>query len=229
MADRHTEKMHKDHRDRVRKQAAENGVDSLETYKLIELFLFGSLPRIDTYAVSHRLLDTFGTVEGIFSASREELLKVYGIGPKTADHIIATGELITRCVVEKMTGAPVDSDIRAVPVIMWLLRNSGADSALVLGLDKDGVLKMHRVFLPNENTDSCEAYIGSIPSLGCKSIIFAHKHPGKDLKPSAEDIKVTERMVSFCRENGIVLREHYIVNDTDAFGIIKNRRRTGKA
>ncbi|MBR6917762.1 MAG: hypothetical protein IKN38_06215, partial [Clostridia bacterium] len=94
MADKHTEKMHKDHRTRLRTQAERDGVSSLETYTLIELYLFDILPRIDTYPASHRLLDRFGTVDGIFSAKREELLEVFGIGPKCADHIKTTSEMV---------------------------------------------------------------------------------------------------------------------------------------
>ena len=229
MTEKHTKKMYLSHRERLRKQAAENGVDRLENYRLIELFLFDCLPRVDTYPASHRLLDAFGTVNGVFSASKEELMKIHGIGPKTAERIVAAGELITRCVAEKMTAVPIDSDARAVPLIMWLMRNAAPDSALALVLDKDGRLKHRKGFPPGTCTDAYGAFIAEAAGLGGKRLIFAHKHPGKDLRPSADDMKVTWLLAEECRSGGVALTEHYVVNDTDAVGIIdhyNNRRGT---
>ena len=156
----------------------------------------------------------------MFSAPRDELLKVHGIGPKTADRIVAAGELITRCVTEKIAAAPLDSEIRTIPVVMWLMRNAAPDSARALVLDKDCVLKRHRIFSPGEGIDAYRSFIAEAAGAGGKNIVFAHKHPGKDLRPSADDIKVTELLAAECRACGVELREHYVVNDTDASGTV---------
>jgi Fanconi anemia group M protein len=50
------------------------------------LFILQGLPGIGP-ARADRLLDTFGTVETVFTARAEELAEVSGIGEKTAERI----------------------------------------------------------------------------------------------------------------------------------------------
>ena len=124
MSDKHTPEMYVNHRRRMREAALRRGAGGLTDCKLLEIFLFESLPRIDTYPAAHYLLERFGSLDKVFTASREELLSVHGIGPKTADHIMTTGRLITEAVLEKFTASPLDSEYRTAPVLLWLMRDA---------------------------------------------------------------------------------------------------------
>ena len=220
MSDKHTPDMYKDHRQRLRKTASENGAASLDNYKLLELFLFGVLPRIDTYPLAHRLLDRFGTLDGVFSAGEEELREVEGVGPKTAAHITSAGAVITKTVLENLTVVPLDSETTAFPVLLWLLRNAPTDTALVLALDGKYNYTGHRILPPGAVVGEYSSQIKRLCGTGAKRIVFAHRHPEGAMRPTPDDVKVTDMLERCCEEMGTILAGHYIVAGNKVVSVI---------
>lgn len=73
------------HRQRVRARFFAEGVDRWEDYRIVELLLFSAIPRRDVKDIAHRLVARFGDLDGILSASPEELLSVEGVGRGAAE------------------------------------------------------------------------------------------------------------------------------------------------
>ena len=82
------------HRERLRRRMEREGWEALRPHEMVELVLFRAVPRQDVSDVSRLLVDRFGTVGGVFSASREQLLAVPGMTPNLAEWIGLTGELM---------------------------------------------------------------------------------------------------------------------------------------
>ena len=77
--------LHKQHRERVRKDFLENGFsDSTSAHKFLELLLFYCIPRKDTNEIAHLLLKEFGSLSGVLEAETSDLIKVKGIGENAA-------------------------------------------------------------------------------------------------------------------------------------------------
>lgn len=53
----------------------------------------------------------------------------------------------------------------------------------------------------------------------CTGIVIAHNHPCEFIHPSEEDLSLTEYLDSLCKENGLILYDHFIVSK--AHGIKK--------
>ena len=83
--------VHDGHRARMRAKFAEHGPRIFDTYELVEMLLYHAVPMRDTNPIAKRLLATFGGLAGLLRSEREELLKVPGIGEKTADLIRLVG------------------------------------------------------------------------------------------------------------------------------------------
>jgi len=79
--------LHENHRQRLRRRYETAGLETFEDHVILELLLFEALPRVDTNPIAHRLLDRFGSLDGVFSASEEELCQVKGVGPAAASVI----------------------------------------------------------------------------------------------------------------------------------------------
>ena len=98
--------IHKNHRKRLRERFEREGADSFELHELLELFLFDAIPRVNTNPIAHRLLDRFGDLDGVFSASKEELMSVKGIGERAAEYIINASEEQRRQIDEEIAKMP---------------------------------------------------------------------------------------------------------------------------
>ncbi len=231
MADKHTPDMYRNHRQRLRRAAVENGMSSLDDYKLLELFLFGVLPRIDTYPLAHRLLDRFKTLDGVFSANKEELTAIEGVGEKTAAHITDAGEVITRAVVERLTRVPIDSEAAAFPLLLWIMRNAPTDTTAVVALDDRYGYVGNWLTEPGRVVKDYKDRIKRAHDVGAKRIIFAHRHPTGADKPTPDDVAVTDSLDKYCEEIGVILVGHYIVTGKKVISVITDEyvdRKYGK-
>jgi DNA repair protein RadC len=83
------------HRNRLRQRLEREGWDALKSYEMVEVVLCHALPRQDLSAVSRLLVDRFGSVGGVFRATREALLSVPGVTPGMAEWINLTGALVS--------------------------------------------------------------------------------------------------------------------------------------
>ena len=82
------------HRNRLRHRLERDGWDALKPYEMVEIVLCHAMPRQDLSPVSRLLVDRFGSVGGVFRASREELLSVQGVSSGLAEWINLTGALV---------------------------------------------------------------------------------------------------------------------------------------
>ena len=76
--------MHEGHRKRLRENFLKNGLDNFQSHNVLEMLLFYTIPRSDTNETAHRLIDRFGSLSAVLEAPVEELMKVKGVGERTA-------------------------------------------------------------------------------------------------------------------------------------------------
>lgn len=82
------------HRQRLRRRLERDGWDALKPHEMVELVLNYAVPRQDLSDIARLLVDRFGSVGGVFGASREALLAVEGMTNTLAEWIGLTGELM---------------------------------------------------------------------------------------------------------------------------------------
>ena len=88
------EHTHDGHRKRMRERILANGPESLQPHELVEFLLFYVIPRRNVNPLAHQLLDHFGTLQSLFSATKEELLQVDGVHPQTAEFLTHVGAAV---------------------------------------------------------------------------------------------------------------------------------------
>ncbi len=223
MSDKHTKDMSKNHRSRLRKRYELGGADSFDDYLMMELLLFDFIPRVDTYPAAHRLIDTFGSIEKVFGSPKEELVKIEGIGPKTAEKIEMYGDLIERAVSERLSCVPFTSDNGAAPYLIWMFRKLEIDTVCLILLNERGYITERNIFLPYESKEG-SILIASDEIIGGRKpayAILAHKHPVGSLEVSGNDILVTEGFFNICEKYGTIPLQHYIVTDREISAIIE--------
>ena len=81
--------LHENHRARMQARVDRDGLESLAEHEALEYLLFLAIPRKDTNALAHRLIQHFGNFCKVMEADPEELMRVEGIGAKSA-RVIST-------------------------------------------------------------------------------------------------------------------------------------------
>jgi len=88
--------IHEGHRKRVRERFLQSGISSFDDYQLLEFLMFYVHKRKDTNEIGHALMDEFGSLENVFSASYDELCAVPGVGESGASLITLVGQMRNR-------------------------------------------------------------------------------------------------------------------------------------
>jgi len=206
--------MHTGHRQRLREKI---DADCVKDHELIEAYLFPSLPRVNTNEIAHRLLDAFESIEGIFSASKKQLLQIEGIGPKTADHIRLTSKLIRQMLIDSCHKNKIGSNE---------FERRRYTLALFFGLYEEKTFML--MFSKNEKFIGCveigsgsywECRVSMKQALACAvshkatSVIFAHNHPDGITVPSDADIETSRLLTVSFGNADIKVTDHVLIAD----------------
>jgi DNA repair protein RadC len=217
------------HRQRLRQRALNAGMLALADYELLELFLFRSIPQKDVKPVAKALLDRFGSIEGVLTASLEDIaaVKVTCLNPRTGkSERRGTGaegaldlklmhEAVQRIARAKVAQRPVISSWNAL--LAYVRDKFAADkreSFHALFLDTRNRLIRDET-LNRGTIDHAPAYPREIATraleLGAASVILVHNHPSGDPTPSRADIDMTRQIVDACRPLKIAIHDHLVV------------------
>ena len=82
------------HRRRLRQRSQREGWDALRPHEMVELVLNYAVPRQNLSDVARALVEHFGSVGGVFAASRERLAAVEGMTSALIEWVALTGELM---------------------------------------------------------------------------------------------------------------------------------------
>ena len=103
---------HGGHRARMRQRVRTKGFEGLEPHEIIEFLLFYAIPRQDVNELAHRLIDRFGSVQGVLEAELPELEAVPGVGARTARWLALVGEGAAACAGLSAEGRPQMANYR---------------------------------------------------------------------------------------------------------------------
>ena len=211
--------VHDGHRDRLRKSFLEHGLQSMHDINALELLLFYAIPRRDTNEIAHHLLDRFGTLDGVFSASAEELCEVDGIGENAAALIMLIPEIMKKSRLSKSREIKqIRSSDDAGEYLLPYFMNEKEEVVYLLCLDaKRAVICCTEMGRGVVNT--VDASIRRIVEKALKvracSVIISHNHPNGLAIPSREDDMFTSALFNALETVGIRLEDHIIVADED--------------
>ncbi len=211
--------LHNGHRARKRKQFNKHGLDAFADHEALELLLFYAIPRRDVNPVAHRLLERFGSLDGVFSAPFEELVRVEGVGESAATLLRLLFPLCRR-VRTAAGGKPVilDTTGRAGAYFLELFFGEKQEKLYEACLDAKGkLLSLH--CLSEGNVDrisiNMRKLVENALAANASAVILAHNHPSGIALPSGEDNLATLQVRDALRAVGVQLADHIIAADED--------------
>lgn len=220
---------HAGHRERLRNRFFEaNGFSGFSKHNMLELILFYSIPRVDTNELASVLIETFGSLKGVFDASPEELLSVEGVGKNTMLLIRAIREIVREYQNEELSEIQyIDSTEKAVKVLRPKFAALKHETVMMLCLNNSRKLLKCSV-IRQGGIDSAFVDMRKITSdillSNATAVVLAHNHPGGVCAPSKEDLAVTQKMISFLRSIGVRLLDHVIMTEDGYFSFANSAK-----
>ena len=210
---------HAGHRERMRKRFLRFGLDNFDDHNVLELLLFYAVPRRDTNVIAHRLLDAFGTLDGVFDASPEALMAVEGVGPGAAALIRLVPEAARRYFIARTAPGQILADSEAVGRYLLPRFLTCRDETMYL-VCMDGKLKVldcREVSRGSATSVSVNARRVTQIALGqnASAVLLAHNHTSGIAIPSDEDVAVTLRLRALLAQVGVTLTDHIVVAGDD--------------
>ena len=203
------------HRDRLRDRFMTVGAEGFKDYELLELLLFGLIPRVDTKPVAKALLSRFGTLAEVLGAPLELLQEVKGIGPKSALDLKVVAAVSQRMLRGEIKGKEVLSSwSQVVDYCRATMAFEQREQFRILFLDKKNALIADEV-QQKGTVDHTPVYprevIRRALELSATAIILVHNHPSGDPTPSRADIEMTKLIIEAGRQLGIAVHDHIII------------------
>ncbi|HLC23692.1 MAG TPA: DNA repair protein RadC [Dehalococcoidia bacterium] len=212
--------------DRPRERLAKLGGEALSPAELLALVLGRGTRGESVLVTSQKLLNRFGSLKGVLSASLEQLDDVNGMGLAKAAQLKAIQEIARRLDdpdYNRPAGPVVKGPDEALRAVKPKLKGKKKEHFYTVLLDTRGrVIGTHEVSMGSLDSSIVhprEALQSAVFQKAIKgtaaSVIFVHNHPSGDPRPSEEDIKLTKRLVEAGNIVGIEVLDHLIVCDSD--------------
>lgn len=211
--------LHDGHRKRLIQRFLEEGLDGFEPHNILELLLFYAIPRKDTNELAHRLIDAFGSLNGVFDAPYEALMQVEGVGENTAALLKLMPQLTRVYFTGIREETVLDSADKAAAYFVPYFIGQTEEVVRMVCVDAKSRITAHQI-IHRGSVNVAEANIRKIANIALHNnavgVILAHNHPGGIALPSPEDIVTTRNIKSALQPMGIVLMDHIIVAGEDS-------------
>ena len=137
--------MHEGHRERLISKLI-GGNTLLSDHEILEILLFYTIPRKNVNDLAHRLINSFGSLQGCFSADYHSLLSIEGVGHKTATFIVTLGEIQARVEKNNNELPTIFSFDSCKQMLINSFRGATEEKFAALFLDKQGKIIFRKIF-----------------------------------------------------------------------------------
>lgn len=209
--------IHKEHRKRLRDRYVREGAMSFETHNLLELFLFEAVPRSDTNPIAHRLLDRFGSLDGVLNADYDELIQIKGIGDRTAKFIINSARKIRDNINTDLQSKPMVSFERAANIFIWHFQSLSGEYIASAFLDSMmRISKISNYSLIENNLINCVTEIlNEARMLEITRVVLAANFGDKRVCQSSCD-----KIIELLKDENVEVCDFIFVNGFDAVTLL---------
>jgi len=210
--------------ERPRERLVKYGVESLSLQELLSLIFGRGVKGESVVSISQKLITTFTSIDSLSEASIEELKGIKGLGLAKACQLKACFEISRRLRKEENSNKNKNRIINSPKDIFPLLKekiiNFHKEYFMVVSLDnRNKVINVDTVSVGTLSSSLIhprETFEVAIKNHAAATII-CHNHPSGELKPSEDDLIVTQNLVKAGKLLGIEVSDHLIITKDGYF------------
>ena len=223
------ENIHEGHRKRLRERFRATGLTGMNDINILELLLFYTVPRADTNALAHRLLDAFGSLRGVVFAPEQALARVEGMGESGAMFFALLQQLMPYVAAEEMAflrsgclRTPEDIADFVLPRYYGMKQ----EMSCLLCMKATGKA-LELVELGRGSSVSVivtpRLVVQEALRTGAQVCVLVHNHPHTSPEPSEGDQKVTAQIAESLKNVEVLLADHIIIGDNAWYAFSEDR------
>ena len=215
--------MHENHRHRLRERFLAEGLEGFEPHQALELLLYYAIPRQDTNALAHLLIERFGSLSAVLDAHPDDLMAVCGVGENAAVLLALMNPLWRLYRQESLAETEMlDNYQDACAYAVSLNAGRVNEAFYLLCLDPNCRLLRHQL-IQEGTVDEVMVHPRTIVEAAIRSnasqVILVHNHPKGGLEPSLSDLNYTRRLAFSLQSIGVDVIDHIIVGSEQALSM----------
>lgn len=202
------------------------GANTLTNEELLAIFLRTGIRGCPVMMLSQQVLQHFGSLRGLISATQQEFCAVKGIGVTQFIQLQACTEMTKRYLLEQLKGSHAFLCPENVRVYLQTsLEQKEREVFVVLFLDNQHrLIKQEEMFLGTINTASVypREIIKSALSCNAAALILAHNHPSGHAEPSLSDKQITRKIQEAAELVEIRILDHFVIGKGNYYSFAEN-------
>ncbi|MGC7560755.1 RadC family protein [Pasteurella sp. PK-2025] len=191
------------------------GANTLTDSELVAIFLRTGIKNCPVMQLSKHVLEHFGSLRGLLSASQQSFCQMKGIGITQFIQLQACIEMTKRYLQEELFFQQVFSDSHDVKFYLQAaLQHKEREVFMVLFLDNQHrLIKQEEMFLGTVNAATVHPreIIKSALYCNAAALILAHNHPSGIATPSEADKLITQKIQTVAELVEIRILDHFII------------------
>jgi DNA repair protein RadC len=210
----------------LKQRLLREGADGLTEAEILELLFTFSIPGGDVARQARELVERFGDLKGVLSASSSELTRVEGLGDHTATLVRLAGEIAARC------SGPIypPTEILRHPKEMerYLVSRMGGmkeENVLLVFLNDQGQL-LGEEMLGGGTVNQVVVFPRQVMQKALQhnasELLIVHNHPHGPPLPTLRDREEAERLSEAMRPFDVTVKDSIVVGAGRCFSIFKN-------
>ncbi|UAL45270.1 DNA repair protein RadC [Shewanella inventionis] len=196
-----------------------NGAGQLSDAELLAVILRNGLAGQNAVDLAREMINQFGGLRSLLSASKSQVCKLAGVGPVKYAQLQAAAEISKRIAHENLQRGQIltNPDLTRDYLMRQLADRSYEVFALLLLDTQHRVIQFVELF--RGTIDSASVYPREVVSLVLEkkaaAVIVCHNHPSGIAEPSQADRRITERIKNALATIDVSLLDHMVVGDQE--------------
>ncbi|MFV0440065.1 MAG: RadC family protein [Lachnospirales bacterium] len=212
------------HRQRVRTEILNNGIEHFSDRRVLEALLFYAYPYRDTSGIADKLVSKFGSLDTLLKKPPKVLIEA-GLTENTAVLLNLVYSVARRDNLQEAYENKIDNCDLSKALCLDIMKFEQSEAFCIICINTNfGYLGYEKISegTIGEVSINMRKMITVINQFNAANIILMHNHPSGNVSPSKSDINMTKKIVESLKLYDVNVLDHIIVGINEAYSFKEN-------